>query len=181
MANELHYQILAGLPGEGPLPLQFSATGQGLHSEGFVVLFSVEGLPSWVGNFQPGFSKFNCVLNGDSAFNLTVVAGGQGYVVDLRNGALIKYFGGDVEYMVDIPELEATLISNGIWLQLLNAGAEIWCTERLSLDGIQDIFISVEDGVITGQGWYLEDAWYPFEVDLSSGKARGDAFELADL
>ena len=78
MTNELHYKIFAGLPGEGPLPLQFSATGQGLHSEGFVVLFSAEGPPSWIGSFQPELSKFNCVLNGTSAFDVTVVTGDQG-------------------------------------------------------------------------------------------------------
>ena len=30
----------------------------------------------------------------------------------------------------------------------------IWCTERLSLDGIRNIQVSLADGFITGEGWY---------------------------
>ncbi|WP_017478640.1 hypothetical protein [Pseudomonas sp. PAMC 26793] len=181
MTDTPQHQLLAGLPGDGPLPLQFSATGQGQHSEGIVIRFLPEGMPSWVGNFQPGFCRFNCVLEVESSFHVIVVAGGQGYIVDVRNGLLLKHFGGDIENLISIPELGSTLVSNGLWLRLFKGDAEVWCTERLSLDGIRDIQVSLTDGFITGDGWYLEDSWYPFKVCISTGEATGGAFESLDF
>lgn len=56
-------RILPGLPGVGSLPLQFSATGQGMHREGLVVEFGddEEG-GRWVGNFQPGCTRLSAVF-----------------------------------------------------------------------------------------------------------------------
>ncbi|AUZ45085.1 hypothetical protein [Pseudomonas sp. 24 E 13] len=181
MTSTLKYQILAGLPGEGPLPLQFSATGQGHHSEGVVIRFSPEAMPSWVGNFQPGFCRFSCVLELGSTFHVMIVAGGQGYIVDIRSGVLLKHFGGDIEYLVSIPELDSVLVSNGLWLRLVKGEAEVWCSERLSLDGIRNIQVSLADGIITGEGWYVDDCWYPFKVCISSGEATGGVFESLDF
>lgn len=170
MTDTPRHQFLAGLPGDGPLPLQFSATGQGQHSEGIVVRFFPEGMPAWVGNFQPGFCRFNSVLEVESTFYVIVVAGGQGYIVDVRNGLLLKHFGGDIERVISIPELGSTVVSNGLWLRLFKGEAEVWCTERLSLDGIANIQISLADGFITGERWEIDDSWYPFKVSISSGE-----------
>ncbi len=82
-------------------------------------------MPSWVGNFQPGFCRFNCVLEVESTFHVIVVAGGQGYIVDVRNGLLVKHFGGDIENLISIPELGSTLVSNGLWLRLFKGEAEV--------------------------------------------------------
>ena len=52
------FEILTGLPGTGPWPEQFSATGLGTHSEGFVVRFVPDHGEAWIGNFLPGLTPW---------------------------------------------------------------------------------------------------------------------------
>lgn len=101
------------------------------------------------------FCRFNCVLEVESAFHVIVIAGGQGYIVHVRNGLLLKHFGGDIENLISIPELGSTLVSHVLWLRLFNGEAEVWCTERLYLEGIRRIQVSLADGFITGVGMVL--------------------------
>ena len=58
--------------------------------------------------------RFNCVLEVESTFHVIVMAGGQGYIVHVRNGLLLKHFGGDIENLIRIPELGSTLVSHGL-------------------------------------------------------------------
>lgn len=99
-----------------------------------------------------GSCRFNCVLEVESTFHVIVMAGGQGYIVHVRNGLLLKHFGGDIENLIRIPELRSTLVSHGLWLRLFKGEAEVWCTERLSLDGIRNIQVSLADGLLRGRG-----------------------------
>src|SRR5437879_2745089 len=68
------FRVLPGLPTSGPWPEQFSSTGQGMHREGFVVEFSPEGKPPWVGNFQPGMTGYSAVLQHLDGTSLIVIA-----------------------------------------------------------------------------------------------------------
>ncbi len=61
-----------------------------------------------------GSCRFNCVLEVESTFHVIVMAGGQGYIVHVRNGLLLKHFGGDIENLIRIPELGSTLVSHGL-------------------------------------------------------------------
>jgi len=91
------FELLAGLPGEGPAPEQFSATGQGKHREGIVVRFSPGAKQPWVGNFQPSYTKFFSVLPHPGNDLISVIAGGQGYLIDPEGRALVATFGGGIE------------------------------------------------------------------------------------
>jgi len=72
------FEELAGLPGSGPWPEQFSATGRGTHREGFVVKFVPARGASWIGNFQPGLTSLHGVYRHPNRHHLLVVSGGQG-------------------------------------------------------------------------------------------------------
>ena len=118
MPNSTHFRVLPGLPGSGPPPLQFNATGQGMHREGFVVEFTPPNAPPWVGNFHPGLSSFCGIVNDVTAHDVIVVSRGQGYVISLATGELRRSFGGGIELLLPIPDLQAVLMSNGLWFEL---------------------------------------------------------------
>jgi hypothetical protein len=88
------HNTLEGLPPYGDLPQQFSATGLGMHREGYVVQFRPETLDEWVGNFQRGLGSLEGVYEHPDPSLLVVVAGGQGYVLDLGTRSLKQTFGG---------------------------------------------------------------------------------------
>lgn len=176
MSDELRFSVLAGLPAEGPLALQFSATGQGLHSEGYVVRFMPEGLPAWTGNFQPGDNSFYCVIQVFESNQFIVIAGGQGYVIDQSSGALERYILEGIEFIYQLPDSGNILVSNGLWFRLYRGDATLWCSRRLSWDGMRGIEVCAADGVITGDAWHYDQTWHPFEVDLESGDVRGGAY-----
>jgi len=75
------WEILSGLPPYGPPALNFSATGTGLHREGYVVRFFPDGTEAWVGNFQPGFVSFWDVAEHPNGEDIVVIAGGTAYVI----------------------------------------------------------------------------------------------------
>lgn len=171
MPNSTHFRVLPGLPGSGPPPLQFNATGQGMHREGFVVEFTPPNAPPWVGNFHPGLSSFCGIVNDVTAHNVIVVSRGQGYVVSLATGELRRSFGGGIELLLPIPDLQAVLMSNGLWFELCRGELELWRTKRLSWDGIRNV--TMVAGVLHGEGWRFDESWHPFEIDLSTGATRG--------
>ena len=64
-----------------------------MHREGYVVQFQVDGSDSWVGNFQPGVGTFCGIVRNANSILVTVIAGGQAYVVDPASGDLARQFG----------------------------------------------------------------------------------------
>src|SRR5690242_18104471 len=78
----LRARILPGLPPCCPAAIGFSATELGLHSEGLVVEFQIDGAPAWVGNFIPGISDFDYVGDHPNGKGVLVISGGQAYLID---------------------------------------------------------------------------------------------------
>jgi hypothetical protein len=169
------FEILDGLLPYGPMPLQFSSTGQGMHREGLVVKFVPGEEEEWVGNFQPGLSSFHSVLAHPDHKHVVVVAGGEAYVVDPTARKLVTTFGVSIETAIDVPLLKAILFSNGLWFELLGEGGLMWKTRRLSWDGMRNV--EVRDLQVRGEGWRFDDTWHEFALDLSNGKVTGGAYD----
>src|SRR2546428_180401 len=108
------FRVLPGLPATGAWAEQFSETGSGKHSEGFVVEFFPEMNPSWVGNFQPGLTSYNAVLQLPSGRLVIVVAGGQAYVIDPDERSLLTTFGGQLDISLAAPEAGLLFFSDGV-------------------------------------------------------------------
>ena len=165
------FQILPGLPGEGTLPLQFSASGQGMHREGYVVSFRPSPADSWVGNFQPGLSSYYEVIPHET--HLVVVAGGQAYVVDPHAKQVVACFGGQIQLAQ--PLAEGLLVSNGLWFDLL-AGTNLkWRSKRVSWDGLRNTSIHAE--LVSGEGWRYDNSWHSFSIRISDGATSGGAYD----
>src|SRR5688500_14316736 len=98
------FEILSGLPGSGDSPIQFSATGMGTHSEGFVVRFiTARNAVPWIGNFQRDLSRLDTVVEHPDATDLIVIAGGDVYIVDVESRSLKETFGGTFETLISVP------------------------------------------------------------------------------
>jgi hypothetical protein len=169
------FEILPGLPATGPLPEQFSTSGRGTHREGFVVRINPQAGSSWVGNFQGGIGGFRNVFDHPNRRDLIVVADGQGYVVDPESRALVAHFGGDISDLIEVPEIDALVVTNGIWLEAYGASGSLWRTRRLSWDGVR---LLDRNGLkLQGEAYSpLDDCWHPFSVELSSGKCEGGSY-----
>ncbi|MDI1241523.1 MAG: hypothetical protein PSX80_06340 [bacterium] len=166
-----NFKVLAGLPGNGDLPKQFSSTGLGSHREGFVVEFLPQGRPAWVGNFQGGLSSFSTAVEHPDGSSVVVVAGRDVYVVDPEDQDLVESFGGDFVSLVQIPEKSMLLFGSSIDFEAIGPTGRLWRSRRISWDGIKDIKLNAE--TLTGEEWSYEDIWIPFSLDINTGRHTG--------
>jgi hypothetical protein len=169
-------EILPGLPGEGPMPEQFTWPGKRTHSEGLVVRFFPRDGESWVGNFQCGTSRFSTVCVQPDPLRPAVVACGQLYVIDVRTRKMLRVSGGQIEYLAYVPETRSVVLANGLWFE--SVGPCEWKTQRLSWDGMRDI--RIVGPRLLGQAWTPmndNEQWAPFEVDLRDGSSRGGSYD----
>ncbi|HJZ98877.1 MAG TPA: hypothetical protein VKE70_20350, partial [Candidatus Solibacter sp.] len=132
------FRVLAGLPGTGPWPEQFSTTGRGTHREGFVVEFNTDTDSAWVGNFQRGWTSYEAVFLHPDDQSVIVIAGGQGYVVDLKDRRAVGILSDQLESAIVLPDLKAVVLNNGIRLEAYGKAGLLWRTPRISWDGIWD-------------------------------------------
>jgi hypothetical protein len=169
------FDVLPGLPAYGELPEAFTATGQGRHREGYIVRFHPDGAASWVGNFQPGLSSYDAVLQHPNARDLLVISGGQGYVVDPNDRTKREYFGSQIEAAFQVPELGVVVFGNGLWFEAFGPDGCQWRSGRISWDGMLELR---RDGLrLFGEAWSpLEDCWLPFELNLCSGEFTGGSY-----
>jgi hypothetical protein len=174
------FEILAGLPGIGRLPEQFSATGAGTHSEGFVVKFYADKMDSWIGNFQPGICAFNGAFLHPNRHDVLIVSGGQGYVIDPEARRLLRTIGGAIEAVYESETLRLLVLDQqGLAFQALGPADQVWHTRRLSWDGFRNV--RIHESWIEGEGWdVVDERWTTFRVDLFTGRSSGGAYKMED-
>jgi hypothetical protein len=169
------FEVLAGLPGDGPHPEQFTATGGGTQSEGFVVRFLPRTPSTWIGNFQPGWTNYNAVLIHPDTRTLIVVSGGQGYHIDPETRAVLGIFSNTICDALYDPILELLVFSDGIRLEALGTKEVLWTSERISWDGIRGL--TIEGLVVAGEAYEpMSGSWSRFSVDLLSGEINGGSY-----
>lgn len=175
--DESRFRILSGLPAYGPMPEQFSDTGQGTHREGLAIEFRPSSDSTWVGNFQPGFTDFHAALAHPDGHHVVVIAGGTAYIIDPITRRCVESFGADFSEIL-LPDSHPLLVlSSGIDLLALDATGNAWRTGRISIDGIRSL--RFEGGKILGEGWWGSDDenWSTFEVSIETGEVTGTCWE----
>jgi hypothetical protein len=126
------FQVLSGLPPYGPLPKQFPS-GSGRYREGFVVEFQNEN-DVWIGNFIGGATRFSSVFDHLDGPSVIVIAGGQGYVVDVNSQDVSSAFGGSLTGIVD-SGVHRFVFSTFTTFEAYGSTGLMWQTRRLSWDG----------------------------------------------
>src|SRR5215471_12811382 len=151
------FEVLPGLPGDGPYPEQFTTAG-GTHREGFVVRVLPERGPPWVGNFQRGLGTFSGVMWHPGGRLLLVIAHGQAYLVDPESRRLASTPFDGISGV-----LEASgwvILASFTDLMILSPHGGQWVSPRVAWDGIRNV--RIEGGRLLGDGWSaVLDAWRP--------------------
>lgn len=169
-------EVLPGLPGTGPLPLQFAAEGQRTHSEGTVVRVWPDKAPTWLGNFQKGpLGGISGAYGCPSDTCLCVVSKGQGYFINVENPEEYEIVGCIPILGVLRPPGRGLLVfSNATELIAYGEKGVAWMTEQLSYDGLR--VTEVTNDLIRGAAWDAPlGSDVGFEVEVSTGKHRGGA------
>ena len=174
---KVEFEALAGLPGTGPYPEQFTTDGRGTSREGLVVRFGGSADAAWVGNFQRGITDFSTVVLHPDGAHVLVVAGGQAYVVDPHSRVLHAVLGGSYQGLWEWPAGSLHVLDHsGVAFDALGPKGIRWSTRRISWDGFRRIEVS--GNRLRGEAWTpLGDYWVPFEIDLLSGKASGGSYQ----
>ena len=98
----VRWEVLPGLPGEGPVPLHFHAGHPTPWAEGLVIRFWNEDESEWVGNFQGRQDWSTRILDWPEAETLVVLPMDNLYLFDARNPS---------EY-ITVPEDGFTLVDD---------------------------------------------------------------------
>lgn len=171
------FRELPGLPPYGPMPKQFSSTGQGTHREGYVVEFLPASENKWIANFQPGLSNFYTILEHPNGEDIIVIAGSAVYVVSPVTKALKSTFGGQLEFCAFVDRIDSFVLGNGLWFEIVPKEGKGWQTKRISWDGMRNIEIA--DTLLTGEAYDpMTDKWLPFEVNLIEGSHQGGNYNV---
>jgi len=79
------WEVLPGLPGEGPLPLHFHLGHPTPWTEGVVIRFTNSDGSSWIANFKGcGSERKVAVIFWEAAASIAVLVGSDFYLVDER-------------------------------------------------------------------------------------------------
>lgn len=165
---------LPGLPGEGERPRQYSATGQGMHREGYVVEFTPSNSQPWVGNFQPGGTRLTDLIEFPQNGSVLVVANGQGYLVDAHFGTLLAQCESDIDFVLLSPPEELVIVGTTTDFSAYQGAERVWRSRRISWDGFRSL--AVVGGALTGEAWCFDDSWHPFSIDVANGKVTGGSY-----
>jgi hypothetical protein len=178
------YQILPGLPADGPMAVPFRANewsgAWSGHSEGLVVRFNPDTPETWVANFQPGSGSggWEGVLEHPNGKHLVVLARGQGYVVDPVTRQCMEVFSGFILDVVELPDLGAILVSDGIRFEAIKSDGIWWSSPRISWDEIRNI--KFEGTILRGEASSPargDSSWVPFTLDLMTGQCEDGVYE----
>lgn len=165
-------EVMPGLPGGGPMPLQFHRQGQRTHSEGLVVRIIPGGGAPWIGNFQFGDGGVSGAYAAPSKDLVFVVAKGQGYLIWVNRPAEYQLV---QSYPVKevFPVLQHFIVfADFTKLSAYGPSGLVWITPRLSWDGLKITRVTSE--LIQGLAWDSPlEKEVEFFVDVKTGRHQG--------
>ena len=152
----------------------------GMHSEGFVVQFTDGESDAWVGNFQPGLSRFSGVYDHPDGRTYFVVSSGQIYRIDPKSREVLELYGGGIDCAVSSPDGQLLLFGDATSVDAFSSEGLLWSSDRIAWDGIQDLTFT--DGLISGEAYdVMTDQWIRFEIDPASGRHQGGAYDTTTI
>ena len=131
----------------------------------------------WVGNFRPGLGGIEFAQVHPNKRDAVVIAGGDLWVVNPveRSASLVL---PAIDAAIEVRDPDGWMFSRQ-GLAIVRFGPEgiLWHTKRLSWDGFDQL--SLVDDKLTGLAWDpMVNKWFPFEVDIRSGRSSGGSFSV---
>ncbi|MGV3632277.1 MAG: hypothetical protein ACO1O6_13795 [Bacteroidota bacterium] len=176
LTRKKRYEILKTLPTYGMMYTSVTENNEPFYSEGFVIRMFKTDTSEWIANFQPGWTNLYKVYEFEDTPDLLVIAGGTCYFIDPDECQAKSVFGVDYESVLLTNENQIILQSS-TGLTIVESNKEYWHTERISFDGIKDLF--VEGDFVRGVSYMPDtkaDLWLEFSVDLNQRKVYGGSF-----
>jgi hypothetical protein len=170
--------LLPGLPPYGPPAEAFPPEWGEFGREGVVVKFEAD-TGSWVGNFRAGLGGLTRVEVHPNQIHVLVVASGDLWIVDPASRTAEVLLPA-VSSLLPVRNPDGWVFDRqGIALARMGPQGLIWHTKRLSWDGFDELQIC--GGELTGLAWsHMDNQWYPFSVDLGTGRSKGGSFSKND-
>ena len=184
----MHFELLKRIPVSGTFTeRQYSSSAK----SNLWVRFELDDGSEWVGIFgHSGLALYNAVVSfPDDASTILVVAGGQGYIIDVITGELIRKTPWDYSYSaIPVPGRDFVLLANNtqIWATYRDRDVGTvrnkheWFDDvltppdvRVALDGI--VFNAPGKEQISGYVWD-SGAWFTFTLHY-----EGFFFERGEL
>lgn len=139
--------------------------------DGTYLMFTADAAIAWLGCCGDGLTTSSCVVETFSPLHCCVVAGGQCYLVDVKEPTgTIAIPGGDVVECVRCPEYELVLLVSLIDITGMQKDGTWWRSERVASDEIRNITIG--EGVVRGEGWRADAGeWTAFMIDARTGRS----------
>jgi hypothetical protein len=167
---------LPGLPPYGPPALSFPDSDA--FREGFVVEFTTSSGEMWTGNFA-GFDAggTNSIHSELGPNAVVIVAGSAGYIVDAERRHLIREMGIGITHLWFENDLQAMIVTNGLWFEAFTADRMLWRSRRFSWDGIRKL--ERDALTVTGEAYdptYPQESWTAFCVNLETGQVEGGSY-----
>lgn len=167
---------LPGLPVYGPPAISFPRPDA--FSEGYVVEFTTDGGDTWVGNFAKFDDSGLCSLHSDlEPPAVVVVAGSVGYIVYAEEQRLVREIGFGIKHIWFDENVQAMIVTNGLWFEAFTANRTLWRSRRFSWDGIRNL--GRDALTVTGEAFDPTAAvgnWLPFRLDLATGVVEGGSY-----
>jgi hypothetical protein len=166
----VRWQILKGLPSEGPIPKQFHLGHPTPWAQGFVVQFWNEDGTKWVGNFQCGWSPVGIVVDWPEAVMVVVIAYGACYFLPKADPERYDQHGhGVISALLDEGRTLLILANRGGELASYGQdGREVWSRKNFAVDGIE--LESCKEGIITAEIEYdYEGSWRTAQISATDG------------
>jgi hypothetical protein len=172
-------EIIEGLPPYGPPATAFPPNDFAAYREGLVVRIADAG-HEWVGNFQPGLSRFSAVEVLPNGKHVLVVSGGAGYIVDPATRSLMRELGGAIIGLLRYESANLLVVNHqGIAFEAIGSSGTVWKTARISWDGFRNVRVAADE--IVGEAWRpFGQEWVPFSVNILNGQVEGGAEGPAD-
>ena len=113
------------------------------------IKFSDDEWVEWCGVFSLGWKSFSSVHRIPEQPIFLVVAGGQGYYVDVNARKVVDTTDwDDVEAIIYSEEIKAFIVSDGLRVGVIKNGKLMWSSDRISLDGIT--FLNSSGPIVEG-------------------------------
>lgn len=165
------FEILKGLPSDGPPAIPFPADSPARYSEGLVIRFGACD-EAWVGNFLGGGSSFDWVGPMPDGEHLLVISRGAGYAIDPYSRALVERLGGGISDVIADEAGHLILFDCG-QIDAIGPAGRIWSTYRTACDGFRNLRIA--GNRLLGEAYQAwDDSWLSFDVNVETGSAKLD-------
>jgi hypothetical protein len=174
----VRWEILKGLPAEGPAPKYLHMGHPTPWAEGFVVRFWNEDGTEWVGNFQAQWGE-GSVFDLPGSTSLIVIAYGACYLVPKSDPERYICQGSGVSSALVCDEQQILVVAHqgGDLVAYGPSGTKAWVRDGLAVDGIR--LQSCIDGIITADIEYDYDgSWHTVRIRAEDGTDLQDGRQM---